>query len=223
MKRTSVTALLVGMISAGGSDPSPSAPIEQTPAENTGGRATGGAPQATGGANQATGGRPAMSGGGGELHGGSDGQRAGGSGYAGAGSRTATGGASSNAGSAACSDQTLDFRARCVACADSACALCLCNECTMQAELCEKTAGCVEIAACGLETGCVGAACFCGTADPLRCLAGEANGPCKDVIVGAPLGRVPTLNNPSAGPASDAAVALSACAEPSGTCAAECL
>jgi hypothetical protein len=92
----------------------------------------------------------------------------------------------------------------------------------MQAELCEKTAGCAEIAACGLETGCVGTACFCGAVDPLRCLSGEASGPCKDVIVGAPLGRMPTLDNPSAGPASDAAVALAACTEPSGSCATEC-
>ena len=92
----------------------------------------------------------------------------------------------------------------------------------MQAERCEQTAGCAEIAACGLETGCIGAACLCGPVDPLRCLSGDASGPCLDVIVGAPLGRMPTLDNPSAGPASDAAVALSACAEPPGSCADEC-
>jgi hypothetical protein len=57
----------------------------------------------------------------------------------------------------------------------------------------------------------------------LRCLSGEADGPCKDVILSLPGGREPTLTAPSAGPASDAATALSQCSQPpTGLCASEC-
>ena len=115
------------------------------------------------------------------------------------------------------------FEQRCHASATDDCAHCVCDECAPEAEACELRPGCAEIAACVLSTGCVGAACFCGAVDTLRCLSGAANGPCMDVILSAPGGRSPTLADPSAGPASDAAVALGECAEPpSGACATEC-
>ena len=118
---------------------------------------------------------------------------------------------------------TSDFEQRCHAGATDECAHCVCRECAAEAEACELRDGCSAIAACVLETGCTGTACFCGTADTLRCLSGAANGPCKEVISSAPGGRSPTLDNPSAGPAADAAVALGACTEPpSGVCAPDC-
>jgi hypothetical protein len=129
----------------------------------------------------------------------------------------ASGGVAGSASSA------VDFEQRCHAGASDECAHCVCRECAVEAEACELRDGCSAIAACVLQTGCIGTACFCGTADALRCLSGAADGPCKDVILSAPGGRSPTLDNTSAGPAADAAVALGACTEPpSGVCAPEC-
>jgi hypothetical protein len=233
--RSSWVVALLG-VACSSSDPARDPPGDALPSETTGGKATSGG-TTTGGA--LTGGAPtggAPTGGaptGGAPTGGAPtgGAPSATGGRAAAGEHPATTGGRGEPASAgglggavvACDDPTLDFEARCQACAEDACARCLCDECPTETEACQRTAGCAEIAACVVETACAGAACFCGDADALRCLSGESNGPCKDVILNAPGGRTPSLDNPSAGPASDAAVALSSCTEPpAGVCSTEC-
>ena len=105
----------------------------------------------------------------------------------------------------------------------NACVACLCQHCPMQVETCEATPGCQEIANCVATNRCNGLACDCGTVDELSCAAGQADGPCRDVILNAPGGRKPTLANQSAGPATDAAIALGNCgAMPNNGCVDSC-
>lgn len=114
------------------------------------------------------------------------------------------------------------FEQQCSACASDGCERCLCSECTDQLEACSETDGCPEIAACIRQHGCQGIDCYCGNFDAVSCANGQADGPCKLVILAAPGGRVPTLLAPSAGPASDAAVEISACARAESVCSEEC-
>jgi hypothetical protein len=93
-----------------------------------------------------------------------------------------------------------------------ACGNCLCDRCAVEVDRCSATQGCFEIVACARLNGCVDFACFCGSVDPIACATGgRADGPCVDTTLAAPSSRSPTLANPSAGPASDAALALSSC------------
>src|SRR5690349_15985063 len=207
--------LLVGAPSSCGPEPAPS-PVhgslhdQSTGAQAASGGARGGA-RATGGITQASTGGAHHAGSGGAAGASASAARGGGEPHSGPG----TGGAQGNGGVAsACEDSALSFEERCHACATDDCGHCVCSECATAAEECERRQGCAAIAACVLEAGCEGAACFCGSASALRCLAGEANGPCKDVILSAPGGRSPTLDDPSGGPAADAAVALGACTQP---------
>jgi hypothetical protein len=135
----------------------------------------------------------------------------------------ALGAGAPGAGGGACgagSDAT--FEQSCVACAASACEKCLCTECTDELQHCAKTSGCPEITACIRAAQCTGVDCYCGTFDAVSCAAGQSNGPCKAAILAAPGSRVPTVLNPSAGPASDAAAAISGCMQPGQGCAAAC-
>jgi hypothetical protein len=54
-------------------------------------------------------------------------------------------------------------------------------------------------------SGCTGASCYCADSS---C---EAAGPCRSVIDGAPGAREPDAENPSRGPAPEAASAVGAC------------
>jgi hypothetical protein len=93
-----------------------------------------------------------------------------------------------------------------------ACGSCLCDQCEDEVDGCAGTAGCFEIVACARLNECVGFACFCGSVDPITCAtSGQADGPCVDATLAAPGSRLPTLANPSAGPASDAALELANC------------
>ena len=63
------------------------------------------------------------------------------------------------------------------------------------------------------ESGCTGVDCYCGVASIVACASsGAADGPCKSTMLEAPGARIPTLTDPSAGAASDAAVAVAGCA-----------
>lgn len=138
-----------------------------------------------------------------------------------AGNTQATGGSSAEVcGSAG---KSAGFEQECLACARDSCEACLCSDCSEQLEACSATPGCVEIAACTRQSGCSGITCYCGDFDAAACIQGQANGPCKSVILAAPGARVPTLVIPSAGPASDAAVAISsACLQSGQPCALDC-
>jgi hypothetical protein len=114
------------------------------------------------------------------------------------------------------------FEAACLSDAADACERCLCSECSEPLEACANTAGCPEIAACIRQSQCRGVDCYCGSVDALSCASGQGNGPCKVAILEAPGGREPSLLSPSAGPASDAAVAISTCAEEGQPCAEAC-
>jgi hypothetical protein len=72
-------------------------------------------------------------------------------------------------------------------------------------DACEATEGCDEILACAARSACSGVACYCADAS---C---ATPGPCRSVIDGAPGARTPDADNPSLGPASDAAAAVGAC------------
>jgi hypothetical protein len=72
-------------------------------------------------------------------------------------------------------------------------------------DACEATAGCDEILACAARSACSGIACYCADAS---C---ASPGPCRTVIDGAPGARTPDAENPSLGPASDAAAGVGAC------------
>jgi hypothetical protein len=116
-----------------------------------------------------------------------------------------------------------DFVASCTACAgDDVCASCLCTECTDVVEACTLTEGCLDILACVKTSGCSGIECYCGDSGVIDCSSGEANGVCKDVILGAPAGKPPTTADPSGGPASDRAVAVARCMERNDRCSAAC-
>lgn len=72
-------------------------------------------------------------------------------------------------------------------------------------DTCGATPGCNEILTCAASNACSGADCYC---------LGEGcgmDGPCRSVIDSAPGARVPDANNPSLGPASDAARAVGDC------------
>jgi hypothetical protein len=104
---------------------------------------------------------------------------------------------------------------------DDACGTCLCDACEDEVARCAATPGCFEIVACARLNACVGFACFCGSIDVIACAtSGAANGPCLAPTLAAPGSRLPTLANPSAGPASDAALALANCSRQS--CFATC-
>lgn len=116
-----------------------------------------------------------------------------------------------------------DWDANCLACAGTdACAQCTCMKCADQLRKCDTTPGCPDIAACVRTSGCTGAQCYCGTSNLLACAGGTANGPCKDVMLAAPGGKAPTTADPSAGPASDALLAVNACMQDSNACGASC-
>jgi hypothetical protein len=125
-------------------------------------------------------------------------------------------------GAGAAGGPSASFEVACLADAADACERCLCSECSEPLEACANTAGCPEIAACIRQSQCRGVDCYCGSADALTCASGLGNGPCKAAILEAPGGREPSLLNPSAGPASDAAVAISTCAEEGQPCAEAC-
>lgn len=112
--------------------------------------------------------------------------------------------------------------ASCAAADADACAACVCERCEAELRACAETAGCAEILVCVRESGCSGAACFCGDVDPLACLSGNAAGPCRDVILAAPGSRAPTALDPSAGPASDAVLGVGECAEDADACGDSC-
>lgn len=105
---------------------------------------------------------------------------------------------------------------------EGGCEHCVCESCPEALADCAATPGCPEIMACALQTGCTATDCFCGDASLTGCLDGEANGPCRDVIVAAPGGRAPTLTQPSAGPAAEAARAVAECAENAADCSSLC-
>ncbi|HTV17386.1 MAG TPA: hypothetical protein VMG12_01905 [Polyangiaceae bacterium] len=116
-----------------------------------------------------------------------------------------------------------DVGAACAALDTSdACGACVCEECSSELDTCANTPGCPEILACVRENDCSGTDCFCGDTLLARCFAGNGNGPCKDVVLAAPGGREPTLNDPSGGPASDAALAVGECADDDDTCSDVC-
>jgi hypothetical protein len=114
------------------------------------------------------------------------------------------------------------FEQDCLACAQNSCDRCLCSDCTEQLQHCAATPGCAEILVCTRQSGCSGSDCYCGDFGAVACVQGQANGPCKSVILDAPGGHVPTLVNPSGGPASDAAVAISTCTQAGHPCASDC-
>jgi hypothetical protein len=103
-----------------------------------------------------------------------------------------------------------------------ACGACVCSACASELEACLGVPGCAEILVCVRESGCAGRACYCGEASLAECLRGEADGPCKDIVLAAPGGKAPTLEDGSGGPASDAALGVSDCAEEQDVCGAAC-
>lgn len=173
---------------------------------------------AASGGTSATGGRIAT---GGVTHVGSSDTGSGGqvSGYVGGSSATSE--CRSDAELSGASD--LEYADNCVRCAgEDRCLQCVCAQCTAQTRACAETLGCLDISACVKKSGCTGIDCYCGQIDALRCATGEADGPCRDVMLSAPSGRIPTIANPSAGPASDAAVAVSTCINGSSQCTGLC-
>jgi hypothetical protein len=93
-----------------------------------------------------------------------------------------------------------------------ACGACLCENCEEELAACTDTPGCFEIVACARSSGCSGLACYCGTTDLLECATTDlANGPCLAVTLAAPDAHRPSLINPNAGPASEAALDLADC------------
>lgn len=136
---------------------------------------------------------------------------------------TAGSGASGSCGTACGSaGQSTSFEQSCIASATDSCNRCLCSDCAQPLEQCANTPGCPEILGCTRQSGCIGAACYCGEFDVVTCLGGQSNGPCKAVILESPGSRVPSLANRSAGPASDAALAIATCAEEGQPCAEAC-
>ena len=104
-----------------------------------------------------------------------------------------------------------------------ACGVCICNECGDAFAACANTPGCLEIVACARINRCVGFDCYCGSLDPITCATnGPGNGPCVEETLAAPRSRIATLGNPSAGPASDAALAIATCSAQSNICTVAC-
>jgi hypothetical protein len=103
-----------------------------------------------------------------------------------------------------------------------ACGTCVCSECRAELDACLGVPGCAEILACVRESGCSGRECYCGEASLTECVRGEANGPCRDVVLAAPGGKAPTIVDASGGPASDAALGVSDCADEDDTCQEVC-
>lgn len=99
-----------------------------------------------------------------------------------------------------------------------ACGACVCSECRSELDACLAVPGCAEILACVRESGCTGRDCYCGDASLTECVRGEANGPCQEAVLAAPGGRAPSVTDPSGGPASDAALSVSDCADEGDTC-----
>jgi hypothetical protein len=153
------------------------------------------------------------------------GSSAGATGGSSAGAPASAGSAGTSGGSGGqCSsgDSGATFQADCLACASDDCQRCACSNCTEQLKTCAETAGCPEIAACIRGSGCGGVDCYCGTFDALRCAGGQSDGPCKAVILAAPGAKEPTTMDLSAGPASDAAVAVGQCIELEPACTRAC-
>jgi hypothetical protein len=128
----------------------------------------------------------------------------------------------SSADSCGSGGNSAGFKQDCLARAQSSCDRCLCSDCTEQIEQCAATPGCAEIVACTRQSGCLGIDCYCGDFGAAACVQGQANGPCKSVILDARGGHAPTLVSPSGGPASDAAVAISTCSQVGHPCGADC-
>lgn len=105
---------------------------------------------------------------------------------------------------------------------DGPCENCVCEACVVQLDECAATSGCPEILACVLDSGCTGLDCYCGDDTLPACLGGQGNGPCRSAVLDAPGGRQPDALNPSGGPASDAALAVSACSTDVNTCGDVC-
>jgi len=103
------------------------------------------------------------------------------------------------------------------------CAACICERCSDTLQTCLETDGCPAILVCVRESGCTGRDCFCGDASLVDCLQGEGDGPCRDAILAAPGGRAPSAQDPSAGPASDAAQQVGDCAEDEDQCSELCV
>lgn len=202
--------LFVACVSKQGED------ADASPREmNSAGAVTGGAGSSTSQAGAvASGGATSMAGG------------AGASSTSGSGGVVSAGTGGSSGGGAISSEASAgapaEIEQACLAVAASPCERCLCSQCTEQLQTCAATEGCPELAQCIRESGCEGIACYCGSFDAVACANGEANGPCKSAILDAPGGHVPSLLSPSAGPASDAAVAISACAQSGQPCAQAC-
>jgi hypothetical protein len=139
-----------------------------------------------------------------------------------AGGADGTSGAANASGAGSTAGPSGEFESACLARAADSCEQCLCSSCTEPLQACAATEGCPELAVCIRDNHCRGIACYCGTFDAITCANGEANGPCKAAILDAPGGRMPTLISPSAGPASDAAVAISLCEQSGQPCAQAC-
>jgi hypothetical protein len=166
---------------------------------------------------------PSANGGGGDSSSGGNAPNQSGGGSGAAPGATATGGpGDATAGASASENSGATFEESCLARAASACERCLCTDCANPVQSCGDTSGCPEIATCIRDSQCAGIACYCGSFDAVACATGQSDGPCKATILAAPGSRVPTLLDPSAGPASDAAVAIAACAQPGQSCAAAC-
>jgi hypothetical protein len=87
---------------------------------------------------------------------------------------------------------------------------------------CASTEGCQEILTCVRDEGCTGLDCYCGTFNALACSGGQSDGPCKPVFLAVPGGHEPSLANPSAGPASDAALSVANCTQAGQPCHQAC-
>ena len=103
-----------------------------------------------------------------------------------------------------------------------ACGACVCSECQSELDACLRVPGCAEILACVRESGCSGRECYCGEASLAECVRDAADGPCKDAVLAAPGGKAPTLEDSSGGPASDASLRVSDCAESDEVCGDVC-
>jgi hypothetical protein len=194
------------LLACGSNEPS-------NPPANPGGASGAGSGGATAGLS--TGGAPASGG----LGGGGSMSTGGTAGSSGSGGGAGSAGA---AGACEAEDPALTFEENCLACAETDCERCLCTDCVEQLQACAETSGCPEILACIQASQCTGVDCYCGTFDAVACAGGQSNGPCKSAILAAPGSREPSLLDRSAGPASDAAVAISDCAQPGASCAESC-
>ena len=186
------------------------------------------APVSSGGSSGAPVAVSPTAGGGGMTASGASGGVAGGASPTQSAGNSATGGGSgqsSGGGATQCRDDppAAEWDANCLACANGeACAVCLCTNCAQAIRDCEATEGCKEIAVCVQSSGCQGVDCYCGTDTLPMCTSGGGNGPCKDVILGAPGGKPPTLADLSGGPASDAVGQVALCMQDQSKCGATC-